>query len=194
MFHVDQRDVGMVRLQPGAPGPDASAGDSDWLLVVGQHALPAQLAVQGSGPGYSLLRLPPRSKLLHTIEFKQPDRSVLAASSGLGDAEHWGSWTLGDTVQLDFAQPLPQRLTIQLRGHAYGPNVGATVIARVGTQQQNFRLNASDSEQDVTLQFDTDGQQRRLQLEASPSHHSAIARSGQRPARAGAGPDKPAHC
>jgi phosphoglycerol transferase len=121
--------------------------------------------VQGSGPGYSLLRLPPRSKLLHTIEFKQPDRSVLAASSGLGDAEHWGSWTLGDTVQLDFAQPLPQRLTIQLRGHAYGPNAGATVIARVGTQQQNFRLNASDSEQDVTLQFDTDGQQRRLQLE-----------------------------
>ncbi|MYM38704.1 DUF7024 domain-containing protein [Duganella qianjiadongensis] len=165
MFHVDQRDVGMVRLQPGAPLELTQApADSDWLLVVGEHALPAQLAVQGSGPGYTLLRLPPRSKLLHTIEFKQPDRSVLAGSSGLGDAEHWGSWTLGDTVQLQFAQPLPQRLTIQLRGHAYGPNVGAAVLARVGSQQQSFRLNASDSEQDVTLQFDTDGQQRSLQL------------------------------
>lgn len=166
MFHVDQRDVGMVRLQPGAALELTQApADSDWLLVVGEHALPSQLTVQGSGPGYALLRLPPRSKLLHTIEFKQPERSILAASKGLGDAEHWGSWTLGDKVELQFAQPLPRRLTIQLRGHAYGPNVGAAVIARVGTQQQSFRLNASDSEQDVTLQFDTDGQQRTLQLD-----------------------------
>lgn len=165
MFHVDQRDVGMVRLQAGAPLDLTQApGDSDWLLVVGEHALPEQLTVHGRGPGYTLLRLPARSRLLQTLEFKQPDRSILAASSGLGDAEHWGSWTLGETVRLQFAQPLPRRLTIQLRGHAYGPNVGAPVVARVGTQQQTFRLNASDSEQDVTLQFDTDGQQRTLQL------------------------------
>lgn len=166
MFHVDQRNVGMVRLQPGAPLDLTQApGDSDWLLVVGEHAIPAQLAVQGSGPGYTLLRLPARSKLLHTLNFNQPERAILASASGLCDAEHWGSWTQGKQLELQFTQALPQRLTIQLRGHAYGPNIGAPVVARVGKQERTFRFNAGDSEQDVTLQFDTDGQQHSLYLD-----------------------------
>ncbi|MFC0166884.1 DUF7024 domain-containing protein [Pseudoduganella danionis] len=165
MFHVDQADVGMVRLQPGAPLELTQApGDSDWLLVVGEHAIPPQLSVFGQGPGYTLLRLPARSKLLRSLNFNQPDRAILASASGLCDAEHWGSWTQGKQLDLQFTEALPQRLTIQLRGHAYGPNIGAPVVARVGNQERTFRFNAGDSEQDVTLQFDTDGQQRSLHL------------------------------
>lgn len=72
---------------------------------------------------------------------------------GLSAPEAWGRWSDSDTVQLVFANCLPQgRFRVELRGHAFGPNVGQAVRLALGSSQASVVLGADGSDHRVTLE------------------------------------------
>jgi phosphoglycerol transferase len=163
MFHVDALGIAPIILPPDAPFDLTRVpADKEWLLVVGQHPLPERIQPVVRTPGYTLARLPLPGNMLASMDFSAPALDLLSGVRGLGGAEHWGRWSLGKTVELTFAEPLPRRARLILRGHAYGPNAGQWFSASVGGQQLRFQVGVDD--QDITLDFDTDGTARVLTI------------------------------
>ena len=164
-FHIDSASAAAIVLEPGAPLDAAQLPmRRQYLLVVGQHALPAGLAVQAQTPEYALLKLGPAPRTLGTVQFAQPlAGGMLSSLQGLADAEHWGAWSNAKHVTLRFAQPLPKRLALFLNGRAFGPNAGKDFVLSVGGETRSFRLPAN--EQEIYLALPTDGQQHELDIE-----------------------------
>jgi phosphoglycerol transferase len=61
-------------------------------------------------------------------------------------AEAWGTWSSSKFVTLEFSMPLPEKFTVHLVAHAYGPNVGKEFLAHVGDNSIGFKLSASPEE------------------------------------------------
>lgn len=164
-FHVDSPASSTVVLQPNeALDPTLLPARRPYLLVVGQHALPAGVEVAARAPDFALLRLGSAPRTVHRIAFSDPlQGGVLAGATGLADKEHWGSWSNAKHVTLRFARPLPQHLAVFINGRAFGPNVGKDFVLSVGGEARSFRMPAS--EQEVFLQLPTDGKQHELTIE-----------------------------
>lgn len=164
-FHVDDAHSAIIELQPGAPFEAAQTPvRQHWLLVVGEHALPADWQPALAGDGYALVRLQHNGRSLYQLAMSKPlAGGRLQRVEGLADPEDWGSWSNAKTVRLHFSEPLPARLTVLLNGRAFGPNAGQPFVMRVGGASERFKLPATT--QELFLHFDTDGAQRELSIE-----------------------------
>lgn len=164
-FHADSAGSSTIALQPGeALDPTLLPARRPYLLVVGQHALPAGIEVAAQNKDFALLKLGGAPRTLYKLAFSDPlQGGVLAGAVGLADKEPWGSWSNAKRVTLRFAQPLPAHLALFINGRAFGPNVGKDFVLAVGGESRSFRLPAS--EQEVYLQLPTDGSQRELTID-----------------------------
>lgn len=164
-FHLDAPAARLTAMADGVPLDLSHApANSKWLLVVGTHALPAQLPPFAAEPGYTLVRLPDPAHEIGSIDFRSPVRPSdwLASVEGMSHPELWGRWSDGPHVRIRLARPLPRRLVLVLGARAFGPNVGKDFILRVGRQERRFKLEESDRER--SLRFDTDGSERELTI------------------------------
>lgn len=165
----------MLHMDEGAPlAASTVPADRKWLLVIGEHALPAGLKEVAKTPEYSLIRLPDPSRDLLRVDLSsaKPEMAALAGVEGLSKAEPWGRWSDGPQVTLQFKDTLPRKLVLVLAARAFGPNIGKAFVARVGDQEQRFE--AAEVEREVTLRFDTDGEQRVITIDIpAPSNPTA---------------------
>ena len=76
----------------------------------------------------------------------------VADVAGLSSAEPWGRWSSADTITLTFVAPLPARFVLHVRGRAYGPNIGADIVARIGGQTAAFELPADIVDREIVLE------------------------------------------
>ena len=175
LFQIDHAAAQQLDLVPNAALDHSQIpAHQRWLLVVGEHALPADMPVFRQTPQYRLLRLQPLPAPQTVLDFDRPrDSAVLIGSSGLAAPEVWGSWSTGPQLRLQFKQALPQALNVFLRARAFGPNTERDFVISVGGQRRSFRLSATV--QDRVFQFQTDGRQRQLTIEVpSPTAPRSI--------------------
>ena len=160
-FHADVHSIKLIDMPEGAAfTPQMAPSTGRWLLVVGAHPIPAQYKPSAEGPGYKLVRLNGQPRRLWQLNLSgaQPDLSMAERMDGFGISEQWGRWSLGQTVTIRFAKPLPRELVLTMTARAFGPNAGLPFIMRVGAQETTFTLDPGP--RDVTLRFVTDGAQR----------------------------------
>ncbi|TCC00066.1 phosphatidylglycerol--membrane-oligosaccharide glycerophosphotransferase [Kosakonia quasisacchari] len=63
--------------------------------------------------------------------------------SGLSRPESWGRWSnanLGEEVDIEYNQPLPEQFELVITAKAFGPNANRPIPVRVGDQQQTLML------------------------------------------------------
>lgn len=163
-FHIDDKDTGMLELAKGAPiEPYQLPVRNKWLLVVGQHALPAGVEPEVATDEYALVRLRTSNRRIGLAKMSQPlEGGIITAAEGLSHAEVWGRWSDAREVVLHFRDPLPKRVNIILRAQAYAVNATLPFTMRIGDQSKEFRVGASP--QEVGLPFVTDGTQRSLTI------------------------------
>ena len=115
----------------------------EWILVIGEHALPENMCYQLQMQGFTLAR----ATCTTTVDFKKFSwPGVISYARGLSFAEPWGTWSSGDVVTLEFSKPLPEKFTVHLVAHAFGPNVGKEFAAHVGDNAIGFTLGTSPQE------------------------------------------------
>lgn len=162
-FYLDEHEVTLVNLPENAP-LEASAVPvrRKWVLVVGAHALPAGFEVVSRTAEYALLKQERAHRPVAVIGFgaAQGKGPQLARMEGLGDAEQWGRWSTGKEIILETRDPLPAALNLIITAQTFGPNNHKPVAVRVGGQERSFSAPATP--QESLLQFDTDGQQKRI--------------------------------
>ncbi|MGA2025942.1 MAG: hypothetical protein ABSH17_02605, partial [Syntrophobacteraceae bacterium] len=120
----------------------------EWILVTGDHSLPENMCYQLPMGGFTLAR----PTCTTTVDFKKflwP--GVLSSAQGLSSPQPWGTWSLGDVVTLEFCKPLPEKFTVHLVAHAFGPNVGKEFVVHVGDNAIRFTL--ADSPEERVLEF-----------------------------------------
>ena len=77
--------------------------------------------------------------------------------SGLAAQEIWGRWSDSDQVTIHFANCLPKgKLLIDVRGHAFGPNIGKPVRLLIGSSQATITLGEFD--EDVRINLNNQGE------------------------------------
>ncbi|MGZ8341690.1 MAG: DUF7024 domain-containing protein [Telluria sp.] len=165
LFHIDNPDAKMHELRTGAAfaREDLSPGQ-DWVLVVGKHALPEEIIPVIQTPDFALIKVRVAHTRLAKIDFnKTAATDVIAGYEGLAQPEPWGAWSLGPSVRLRFAKPLPKELNILIKANAFPPNADQEFVMVVGGQRKPFRL--SGSPQDRLFQFETSGKEYEVKVE-----------------------------
>lgn len=165
-FHIDDNDSAMLELAPGAPIESYQLPvRKKWLLVIGQHPLPADVKPVIKTGDYALVRLAGEFHPIGAFQLSQElvEGGLLTRMEGLSHAEGWGRWSDGKQVALHFARPLPKQLDLILKGRAYADNAGLPFTVRVGEQSATFRLPGSV--QEARLRLTTDGTQRILTID-----------------------------
>lgn len=83
-----------------------------------------------------------RAKRSEGIDFTKdglPD--FVTRVSGLSNWEDWGRWSEGGTLQIEFAQALPENFTLSLTLHSvFGPNLDKMLLVKAGAQEKTSRL------------------------------------------------------
>ena len=165
-FHIDDKDVGMLELPPGAPLERYQLpARQPWLLVMGQHALPDDIKPVLQTPDYALVRLDPGLRMLAVARLADDfgGANPIASATGMAVSEPWGRWSDGKRVVLHFAQPLPRQLDLIVKARAYAANTGLPFTMHVGQASQPFRVGGSF--QEIRLHFATDGMQRSVTID-----------------------------
>ena len=163
LFYVDDPKASLLAIAPGAPlDLNAIPADRQWVLLMGDHALPADVVEQASGDGYVLFRLPEKSADGHTIQDERtidlthPFRfGLVKRISGFSVAQPFGRWSDGRAVQIELFRSLPRWFDLCLTASAFGPNVHLPFEIGVGDESKIFRLASTPSE--VCLPFNTSG-------------------------------------
>ncbi len=165
LFHIDAPGAQHQDLAPGAPlAPELVSPRRDWILVVGQHALPADMVPTIRTPEFALVKVNTGHRPFAMIKMSKPlEAGVLLRHEGFSVVEGWGMWSAGKEVRMHFAQALPKSLTVLIKARAIGPNVGQDFVMQVGDQRKTFRL--AESEQERLLRFDTDGSVKTIMIE-----------------------------
>lgn len=164
-FHLDAPNAVVTDVPERAPVlPDTLPGRSKWLLVIGDHPLPAEVTPVFRNNEYALVQLDQINHSLGTISLNGPlEGKLLARAEGMSHAEAFGRWTDGDKVRFHFVAALPRKLNVYLTARAFGPNAGKDFVMRVGQQEKRFRLPYTPVE--LKLRFDTDGAQRTIEVD-----------------------------
>ena len=85
-------------------------------------------------------------------DLKQALPPSLQGVNGLAAQESWGRWSNSDHVLVSFLNCLPKgELTIDIRGHAFGPNINKPIKAVIGTSEKFFTLKDFDENLSVSL-------------------------------------------
>lgn len=138
LFHIDQAEPRVIRLPEGGrlEAAQVPAG-TQWILMIGEHGLPAGFERRLQMNGFSLIKAPGAMLIDFSME---PMAAVIVGMSGLAAPSNLGMWSTGNVVKLDFAAPLPDRFELRLKARAYGPSIGMPFMIRVGEQAREFRL------------------------------------------------------
>ncbi len=180
LFYVDDPRATLSVLPQGAPfDPNAIPADHDWVLLMGNHALPDNIEDKIAGDGYILFHMPAKNTerpgfTRKTVDFSHPFRFGLVESiSGVSVPELFGRWSNGKQIQIKMSSPLPRRFDLRLMARAFGPNTQLPFTMRIGNESKTFRLPSSMSE--VTLPFTTDGNARTISIEIpQPTSHRQL--------------------
>lgn len=157
LFHIDSPGAQYLDLPPGAPFPaELVSPRREWILVVGQHALPPDLVPEIRTPDFALIKVKSPHRPYALVRLANPlAGGVMTKHEGFSVTESWGMWSAGKEVTMHFAQPLPKSLTVLIKARALGPNADQDFVMQVGAQRKTFRL--AGSEQERLLSFQTDG-------------------------------------
>jgi phosphoglycerol transferase len=161
MFQIDNPGTRMLLIPAGQP---LDAGtipqDTDWILVVGDHKLPAGIRVQYPMYGFALFRNPDRS----TIRFSnQSLHGLVDKVTGLSAPDKSGRQSEATEVVIDMASPLPRRFQLNIKASAFGSNTNLPFVVRIGSASQSFSLPATTV--NVPLEFVTNGDNREVVIE-----------------------------
>lgn len=163
-FFLDNRAANMLVLPEGEGFQLHQLGKyKDWVLVIGNHPAPPTMAPHSHHREFSLLRHVRKDQPAHAVDFTRYDLGNPGVkASGLAEVEHWGRWTSGKQLRLEFATALPRHFTLRLTGRAVGPNIGKPFTVQVGDQTRTGQFGlAYDT---AALQFDTDGAARHISI------------------------------
>jgi phosphoglycerol transferase len=150
LFYVDNAKASLETIPEGS-GYDLAKlpAGKEWALVIGDHALPETAFFQLPMSGFTLAR----ANGTNTIDFKAFSwPGIIAKADGLANPEGFGRWSDGDAVTLEWCRPLPERFTVHLVAHAFGPNVGREFVARVGDDARRFTVGPADEEKVLEFQ------------------------------------------
>ena len=164
-FHIDTAHTSALELPLSTPIERYQLpARNKWLLVVGKRPLPEGLKPVIATEDYTLVRLNEGNRLVGSSHLSQPYGSgIVAGAEGLSAAEPWGRWSNAQQVVLHFREPLPKRVNIGFKARAFHENATLPFTMRIGDRQAQFRV--SEIQQDLSLQFETDGTQRSLTIE-----------------------------
>jgi hypothetical protein len=76
---------------------------------------------------------------------------------GLSGREQWGRWTdanIAPTARIVFKNKLPKTFSIKIKATAFGPNMNASAIVRVGKISKNIIVGENNLNEPLTLYFD----------------------------------------
>lgn len=80
----------------------------------------------------------------------------VADVTGVSYPEPPGRWSEAATVAISFGIPLPRRFKLEITGGAYGQNVGASVLVKIGRHKRVFSFTeGTNTAQVATLEFST---------------------------------------
>lgn len=80
----------------------------------------------------------------------------VADVTGVSFPEPTGRWTEAGTVAISLSVLLPRRFKLEITGGAYGPNVGAPVLVKIGRHKRVFSfIDGASTTQVATLEFST---------------------------------------
>ena len=179
-FHIDYPEMTLLDMPDGSPIEAYRIGSQTrWLVAVGRHPLPQGMVPTVTNEAFTIVKLPrPERSLVGEYAFNVapgPGQLVVGAD-GLSNVEAWGRWSDGKRVELRFDRPLPARLTVVLTAGAFGANIDAPFVLRVGDAALEFRLPWEARE--VVLDLDTDGRQQTLAIEVpQPQRPSELGNS-----------------
>lgn len=180
-FNVDDAKAAPLLLEPGAAIEQYQLPvHNKWLLVLGEHALPATVRPVAHTAEYTLVRINATHHKIGSAMMNQPfGNGILAGAEGLSHIEPTGRWSDGKQVVLHLDRPLPRHARVILKALAYDVNTGLPFTMQVGSQRVPFRVGMLM--QDVALVFDTDGRTRDLLIDVP--HPIAPAERGKPDAR-----------
>ena len=144
LFYLDNPKASWKKIPEGA-AYDLSKlpAGKEWILVIGDDALPENICWQLPMDGFTLAR----ATCTSAVDFKKSAwPGVISSARGLSKAEPWGTWSSGDVVTLEFSKPLAEKFTVHLVAHAFGPNVEKEFVAHVGDSAIRFTLAGSPEE------------------------------------------------
>ncbi len=165
-FHIDDKDTGVLELpDPHQPIEQYQLPSRNkWLLVVGDHALPAGIKPVVATADYALVRLPSLGPTLGSSSLVGPiGDDFIERIDGLSAGESLGRWSTGKQVVIHFRRNLPKHFHFAIKAQAFGPNAAAVFTLRAGELSVPFRLSAVP--QEIGLKVDTDGSLRTLTIE-----------------------------
>jgi len=89
------------------------------------------------------------------IDFSKPRYpSFVQGVTGLSYEEEGGRWSVGSTVAIALARPLPRRFKLLIEGGGYGPNIGMPVKIRIGrTQREMTFWNQPGMGSEIAIEF-----------------------------------------
>lgn len=79
----------------------------------------------------------------------------VADITGVSFPEPTGRWSEAATVAISLSVPLPRRFKLEIMGGAYGANVGAPVLVKIGRHKRVFSFDGASTTQVATLEFAT---------------------------------------
>jgi phosphoglycerol transferase len=164
-FQIDAPDVAPIELPKGKPIERyLIPARVNWLLVAGKNPLPEGMTPVAATEDYALVKLAADFRLVGSARLSEPyGKGIVSGAEGLADAEPWGRWSNAKHVVLHFSQPLPKHARIGFKARAFNVNATLPYTMRVGNEEKPFRV--TEYEQELSLEFTTDGAQRSLDIE-----------------------------
>lgn len=172
-FYTDNPSAQLL-LTPTGTQPDWSKmpPGKRWLLVVGKFALPEGARIYAQKDDMTLAMVGAQSAVGKRFDFTRPlSPDYVQRIDGLLPPEAWGSRFGSPRVSIQFAVPLPRRLTLSLDAHAFGQEIGRDLYVTIGGQRQPVHLSGASTR--ATLQFDTDGTSDYVEFSLPPSTNEA---------------------
>ena len=71
---------------------------------------------------------------------------------GLSEAEHWGTWSVGEYASFTFAEPLPSKFTLYLIAHTLTGTGTTPITVYVDEEETTFDLMQTSEERRLNLQ------------------------------------------
>jgi phosphoglycerol transferase len=137
----------------------------NWLLVVGKFTPAADYTAKTvEGRGYMLVKpRRPSTPGVQIVDFSQALRDEgTARDSGLSGPEAFGRWSDAKVVEVELANALPKKLSLELKLYAFGPNIGEQVTVAIGQQERHFVAPAGLDT--LKMDFETDGTQKLIRI------------------------------
>jgi hypothetical protein len=112
------------------------------------------------------MRIEREQTFLDGIDFSRPRYpGFVLQVDGLAKPESGGRWSVGKTIDIALAKPLPKAFKLVLQGGAYGPNIGAPIEIRIGSERRTFCFpRGPGSDDEVVVDFAMRQAHRHIQI------------------------------